>query len=259
MAIHTFGEYLDFHPHLHALVADGLFARSGVFPLFGAHILGAGVPFSHKIFMNAQQQTEPWDWKKGESKVARRIGAQDFNEGSTKAQRRLDVVFQAVKTISVIDVLLLIVVAPWIAIMAVPVLPIITLLSVINLCRHLSVRAVWQHEDQPAKREAHAVGLILPVPAHPVRRDLPSLRREFALHMPRALRSQEMIANPETVKFRGQNAIGWSDERSNTNFHLPAPGCSQRSESPGLAPFAAFQRDDSGRSPQDFTVGLRLE
>ena len=31
MAIHTFGEYLDFHPHLHALVADGLFARSGVF------------------------------------------------------------------------------------------------------------------------------------------------------------------------------------------------------------------------------------
>jgi hypothetical protein len=74
------------------------------------------------------------------------------------------------KTISVIDVLLLIVVAPWIAIMAVPVLPVITLLSVINLCRHLSVRAVWQHVDhQPAKREAHAVGLILPVPAQPCR------------------------------------------------------------------------------------------
>jgi Putative transposase len=31
MAIDTFGEYLDFHPHVHALVADGLFARSGVF------------------------------------------------------------------------------------------------------------------------------------------------------------------------------------------------------------------------------------
>ena len=31
MAIHTFGKYLDFHPHLHALVADRLFARSGVF------------------------------------------------------------------------------------------------------------------------------------------------------------------------------------------------------------------------------------
>jgi hypothetical protein len=31
MAIDTFGEYLDFHPHLHALVADRLFARSGVF------------------------------------------------------------------------------------------------------------------------------------------------------------------------------------------------------------------------------------
>ena len=31
MAIHTFGEYLDFHPHLHALVADGLFTRDGQF------------------------------------------------------------------------------------------------------------------------------------------------------------------------------------------------------------------------------------
>jgi hypothetical protein len=31
MVIHTFGEYLDFHPHLHALVADGLFLRDGRF------------------------------------------------------------------------------------------------------------------------------------------------------------------------------------------------------------------------------------
>ena len=31
MAIHTFGEYLDFHPHLHALAADGLFVDSGLF------------------------------------------------------------------------------------------------------------------------------------------------------------------------------------------------------------------------------------
>ena len=31
MCIHTFGEYLDFHPHLHALVADGLFTRDGLF------------------------------------------------------------------------------------------------------------------------------------------------------------------------------------------------------------------------------------
>ena len=31
MAIHTFGEYLDFHPHLHALVGDGLFVREGLF------------------------------------------------------------------------------------------------------------------------------------------------------------------------------------------------------------------------------------
>lgn len=31
VAIHTFGEYLDFHPHLHALVADGLFGPGGEF------------------------------------------------------------------------------------------------------------------------------------------------------------------------------------------------------------------------------------
>ena len=31
MAIHAFGEYLDFHPHLHAWVANGLVARSGMF------------------------------------------------------------------------------------------------------------------------------------------------------------------------------------------------------------------------------------
>jgi hypothetical protein len=31
LTLHTFGEYLDFHPHIHALVADGLFTRDGVF------------------------------------------------------------------------------------------------------------------------------------------------------------------------------------------------------------------------------------
>jgi len=36
MAIHTFGEYLDFHPHLHALVADGLFTRDGLFHVIPA-------------------------------------------------------------------------------------------------------------------------------------------------------------------------------------------------------------------------------
>jgi hypothetical protein len=51
LTLHTFGEYLDFHPHLHALVADGLFTCDGVFrprpelplkpleELFRAHVL----------------------------------------------------------------------------------------------------------------------------------------------------------------------------------------------------------------------------
>jgi len=33
MVIHTFGKYLDFHPHLHALAADGLSVDSGLFHL----------------------------------------------------------------------------------------------------------------------------------------------------------------------------------------------------------------------------------
>jgi len=40
MAIHTFGEYLDFHPRLHALVADGLFDREGKFHLIRAGAQG---------------------------------------------------------------------------------------------------------------------------------------------------------------------------------------------------------------------------
>jgi hypothetical protein len=31
MVIHTFGDYARFHPHLHAIVADGLFRAKGTF------------------------------------------------------------------------------------------------------------------------------------------------------------------------------------------------------------------------------------
>ena len=31
MTIHTFGEYMGYNCHLHALVADGLFSQSGMF------------------------------------------------------------------------------------------------------------------------------------------------------------------------------------------------------------------------------------
>ncbi len=51
MAIHTFGEDLDFHPHLHALVADGLFTRDGRSPTWpgghGVQDKGAGMEHGH--------------------------------------------------------------------------------------------------------------------------------------------------------------------------------------------------------------------
>jgi len=31
MVIHTFGDYARFHPHLHAIVVDGLFHKNGTF------------------------------------------------------------------------------------------------------------------------------------------------------------------------------------------------------------------------------------
>lgn len=31
LTIQTFGDYAKWHPHIHAIVADGLFRRSGVF------------------------------------------------------------------------------------------------------------------------------------------------------------------------------------------------------------------------------------
>jgi hypothetical protein len=39
MATHTFGEYLDFHPHLHALATDGLFGEGDTFHLLPARSL----------------------------------------------------------------------------------------------------------------------------------------------------------------------------------------------------------------------------
>jgi hypothetical protein len=48
MAIHTFGEYLDFHPHLHALVADGLFVRSRLFYVLYAERASPAIPLDHE-------------------------------------------------------------------------------------------------------------------------------------------------------------------------------------------------------------------
>jgi hypothetical protein len=39
LAIHTYGEYLNMHPHLHAVVADGMFRHSGLF-----HVMGSADP-----------------------------------------------------------------------------------------------------------------------------------------------------------------------------------------------------------------------
>jgi hypothetical protein len=50
LAIHTFGEYMDFHPHLHALVADGLFTETGLFYVLPECSLGPlNELFRHRV------------------------------------------------------------------------------------------------------------------------------------------------------------------------------------------------------------------
>jgi hypothetical protein len=53
MAIHTFGEYLDFHPHLHALVADGLFDCEGKF-----HVMRAGELAGERVGEITRERTQ---------------------------------------------------------------------------------------------------------------------------------------------------------------------------------------------------------
>ena len=53
MAIHTFGEYLDFHPHLHALVADGLFDCEGRF-----HVMRAGERAGERVGEITRERTQ---------------------------------------------------------------------------------------------------------------------------------------------------------------------------------------------------------
>jgi hypothetical protein len=80
MAIHTFGEYLDFHPHLHALVADGLFDREGKF-----HVMRAGELTGELAGELAQEQ-------RGTSVVrslARRLKSSSILRSSRGASRRV--------------------------------------------------------------------------------------------------------------------------------------------------------------------------
>ncbi len=62
-AVHTFGDYLVFHPHLHVLVADGLFAPDGRFHCLPQGAIGPMTElFRHrfsiqKITWNASTQT----------------------------------------------------------------------------------------------------------------------------------------------------------------------------------------------------------
>lgn len=51
LTLHTFGDYLNFHPHIHAIATDGLFDRTGVFtPLPDAKLRALRDLFRAKIF-----------------------------------------------------------------------------------------------------------------------------------------------------------------------------------------------------------------
>jgi len=51
LTLHTFGDYLNFHPHIHAIATDGLFDRTGMFtPLPDAKLRALRDVFRAKIF-----------------------------------------------------------------------------------------------------------------------------------------------------------------------------------------------------------------
>ncbi len=51
LTLHTFGDYLNFHPHIHAIATDGLFGRTGAFtPLPDAQLRALRDLFRAKIF-----------------------------------------------------------------------------------------------------------------------------------------------------------------------------------------------------------------
>jgi len=51
LTLHTFGDYLNFHPHIHAIATDGLFDRTGAFiPLLGAALRPLRGLFRARVF-----------------------------------------------------------------------------------------------------------------------------------------------------------------------------------------------------------------
>ena len=52
-AVHTFGDYLIFHPHLHILAADGLFAPDGTFHCMPAEDLAPAIELFRHRFLHA--------------------------------------------------------------------------------------------------------------------------------------------------------------------------------------------------------------
>lgn len=55
-AVHTFGDYLIFHPHLHVLAADGLFAPDGTFHCMPAEDLAPAIELFRHRFLRALRE-----------------------------------------------------------------------------------------------------------------------------------------------------------------------------------------------------------
>lgn len=57
-AVHTFGDYLIFHPHLHVLAADGLFAPDGTFHCMPAESLAPAIEVFRHRFLHALHEAK---------------------------------------------------------------------------------------------------------------------------------------------------------------------------------------------------------
>jgi hypothetical protein len=83
-AVHTFGDYLIFHPHLHVLAADGLFAPDGYFHCMPAEDLAPAVELFRHRFLHALREARLISLKRLADLLAWKHSGFDIHDGGTK-------------------------------------------------------------------------------------------------------------------------------------------------------------------------------
>jgi hypothetical protein len=83
-AVHTFGDYLIFHPHLHVLAADGLFAPDGRFHCMPVEDLAPAIELFRQRFLHALREAKLINPKKLADLLAWKHSGFHIHDGGEK-------------------------------------------------------------------------------------------------------------------------------------------------------------------------------